>query len=125
MRLSIYALAFSMFMILLLVSCESVKQPKPKAQLLLQYPQPKYKSAPNIFPFDFEYNDWAQLRRTTNTAEGQVATATLPMQTIQLQPDPMPMKEQPQEYAEEKIEIQPMDMSNPYIPFTLNNYNLD
>ena len=64
-------------------------------------------------------------RRTTNTAEGQVATATLPMQTIQLQPDPMPVKEQPQEYAEEKIEIQPMDMSNPYIPFTLNNYNLD
>ena len=64
-------------------------------------------------------------RRTTNTAEGQVATATLPMQTIQLQPDPMPVKEQPQEYAEEKIEIQPMDMSNPYISFTLNNYNLD
>ena len=68
MRLTIYTSAFSMFMILLLVSCESVKQPKPKAQLLLQYPQPKYKSAPNIFPFDFEYNDWAQLKRTTNTA---------------------------------------------------------
>ena len=64
-------------------------------------------------------------RNTTSTTEAQVATATLPMQTIQLQPDPMPMKEQPQEYAEEKIEIQPMDMSNPYIPFTLNNYNLD
>ena len=68
MRLTIYTFAFSIFMILLLVSCESVKQPKPKAQLFLQYPQPKYKSAPNIFPFDFEYNDWAQLKRTTNTA---------------------------------------------------------
>ena len=64
-------------------------------------------------------------RRTTNTTEGQVATATLPMQTISLPADPMPIKEQPQEYAEEKIEIQPMDMSNPYILFTLNNYNLD
>ena len=64
-------------------------------------------------------------RRTTNTAEGQVATATLPMQTIQLQPDPMPIKGQSQDSVEEEIEIQPMDMSNPYIPFTLKNYNLD
>ena len=53
------------------------------------------------------------------------SSAALPMQTISLPADPMPIKEQPQEYAEEKIEIQPMDTPNPYIPFTLNNYNPD
>jgi gliding motility-associated lipoprotein GldD len=50
------------------MGCERVQQPKPNAQLLLQYPEPDYKEAPNIFPFDFEYNDWAELKWVTKTA---------------------------------------------------------
>ena len=68
MRLTIYTFAFSIFMILLLVSCESVQQPKPKAQLRLQYPQPNYKQLPDIYRFDFEYNNWVQLKRIAKTA---------------------------------------------------------
>ena len=50
------------------MGCERVQQPKPNAQLLLQYPEPDYKEAPNIFPFDFEYNDWAELKWVTKIA---------------------------------------------------------
>ena len=102
----------------------SFTQQEPQDQSLNfdQMPLMKYIRAQEQKPKPIDQS--LRRRNTTSTTEAQVATATLPMQTIQLQPDPMPMKEQPQEYAEEKIEIQPMDMSNPYIPFTLNNYNL-
>ena len=103
----------------------SFTQQEPQDQSLNfdQMPLMKYIRAQEQKPKPIDQS--LRRRNTTSTTEAQVATATLPMQTIQLQPDPMPMKEQPQEYAEEKIEIQPMDMSNPYIPFTLKNYNLD
>ena len=52
----------------LLIGCESVQQPKPKAQLRLQYPEPNFKKVPDAYPFDFEYNDWAQLKGVTKTA---------------------------------------------------------
>ena len=68
MRLAKWAVAFILILILPLAGCESVQQPKPKAQLRLQYPQPKYKSAPDNFPFDFEYNNWVQLKGITKTA---------------------------------------------------------
>jgi gliding motility-associated lipoprotein GldD len=68
MRLAKWAVAFILILILPLAGCESVQQPKPKAQLRLQYPQPKYKSTPDNFPFDFEYNNWVQLKGITKTA---------------------------------------------------------
>ena len=52
----------------LLIGCESVQQPKPKAQLRLQYPEPNFKKVPDAYPFYFEYNDWAQLKGVTKTA---------------------------------------------------------
>jgi len=52
----------------LLMGCENVQQPKPKAQLRLQYPEPQYKEAHYSFPFDFEYNEWAELKGVTKTA---------------------------------------------------------
>ena len=99
------------------------QEPQDQSPNFDQMPLMKYIRAQEQKPKPIDQS--LRRRNTTSTTEAQVATATLPMQTIQLQPDPMPVKEQPQEYAEEKIEIQPMDMSNPYIPFTLNNYNLD
>ena len=52
----------------LMVACENVQQPKPKAQLRLQYPQPDYKQLPDTYPFNFEYNNWVQLKRIAKTA---------------------------------------------------------
>ncbi|MEK9604118.1 MAG: gliding motility lipoprotein GldD [Flavobacteriaceae bacterium] len=57
-----------LFMVLLWVGCQSVQQPKPKAQLRLEFPQPQYTSVPNDYPFDFEYNDWVQLKGIDNSA---------------------------------------------------------
>lgn len=68
MRLKKWTVAFLLFLTLPLVHCESVQQPKPQAQLRLHYPQPKYKSIPDNFPFDFEYNDWVELKGITKTA---------------------------------------------------------
>ena len=53
---------------LLALGCEMIPQPKPKAQLRLQYTQPKYASIPNDYSFNFEYNDLAQLKRVTKKA---------------------------------------------------------
>ena len=50
------------------LGCESIKQPKPKAQLRLQYPLPKYSSIPNAYSFNFEYNDWVQLKGVNKKA---------------------------------------------------------
>ena len=48
--------------LILAVGCESIQQPKPKALLRLQYPEPQYSPVPNTYPFDFEYNNWVQLK---------------------------------------------------------------
>jgi gliding motility-associated lipoprotein GldD len=52
----------------LVICCENVQQPKPKAQLRLQYPEPTYKKVPDAFPFNFEYNDWAKLKGIAKNA---------------------------------------------------------
>ena len=52
----------------LALGCEIIQQPKPKAQLRLLYPQPRYTSIPNAYSFNFEYNDWVQLKGLTKKA---------------------------------------------------------
>ena len=46
-----------------MTACDSVQQPKPKAQLRLEYPEPNYKQVLDVYRFDFEYNDLVQLKR--------------------------------------------------------------
>ena len=67
MRVVKWAKAFLLTTIVLLLGCDSVQQPKPKAQLRLQFPEPKYKQVPDTFPFDFEYNDLAELKGIAKT----------------------------------------------------------
>ena len=50
------------------LGCENIQQPKPKAQLRLQYPEPKYASIPNDYSFNFEYNDLVQLKGLNKNA---------------------------------------------------------
>ena len=68
MRVVKWAKAFLLTTILLLLGCDSVQQPKPKAQLRLQYPEPKYKKVPDTFPFDFEHNHLVVLKGIAKTA---------------------------------------------------------
>ena len=68
MRVAKWAKAFLLTTIVLLLGCDSVQQPKPRAQLRLQYPEPKYKQVPDIYPFDFKYNDWVELKGIAKTA---------------------------------------------------------
>ena len=68
MRVAKWAKAFLLTTIVLLLGCDSVQQPKPKAQFRLQYPEPKYKQVPDIYPFDFKYNDWVELKGIAKTA---------------------------------------------------------
>ena len=55
-------LFFSSLLIGLMVGCGGNDQPKPKALLRLQYPEPLYNSIPDQYPFGFEYNRWAILK---------------------------------------------------------------
>jgi len=50
------------------VGCESLQQPKPKALLRLDYPDPSYTPILPSFPFTFEYNSSARLKGLTQTA---------------------------------------------------------
>ena len=68
MRVAKWAKAFLLTTSVFLLGCDSVQQPKPKAQLRLQYPQPNYKQLPDTYRFDFEYNIWVQLKRIAKTA---------------------------------------------------------
>ena len=68
MRVAKRAGMFFLISMALMVACESVQQPKPKAQLRLQYPQPNYKQLPDTYRFDFEYNNWVQLKKIAKTA---------------------------------------------------------
>ncbi len=62
MRLKMQAKTLLLFLGLLVVGCENIQQPKPKALLRLQYPEPHYTLVPNGEPFDFEYNDRVELK---------------------------------------------------------------
>ncbi|NBS19710.1 MAG: gliding motility lipoprotein GldD [Flavobacteriia bacterium] len=55
-------LFFYPLLIGLMVGCGGNDQPKPKALLRLQYPEPLYNSIPDQYPFGFEYNRWAILK---------------------------------------------------------------
>lgn len=46
---------------LLLVSCGEDVKPKPKGELRLEYPQPKYQAFNNNCAYSFEYSDFAQI----------------------------------------------------------------
>ena len=54
--------------LILVLGCQNIQQPKPKAKLRLNYPEPKYTQVPNNFLFDFEYNDWVELKSMAKTA---------------------------------------------------------
>jgi len=62
MRLTNRPWIFLLFMGIFLWSCERIQQPKPKALLRLQFPEPQYTTAPDSYPFEFEYNDWVELK---------------------------------------------------------------
>ncbi len=68
MRIAKWAGIFLGNITILVMGCESLQQPKPKAQLRLQYPEPSYKKIPDTFPFDFEYNDWVKLKGIAKNA---------------------------------------------------------
>ncbi len=68
MRLVMRYIALFIFLVFLGLGCESIQQPKPKAQLRLQYPEPKYASIPNAYSFNFEYNDLVQLKGLNKNA---------------------------------------------------------
>ena len=68
MRIINWALIFFLFLGLFMVSCDRVQQPKPKALLRLQFPEPQYRSAPDFYPFEFEYNDWVELKGKNSNA---------------------------------------------------------
>ena len=68
MRIVKKAGVFFLTSTVLMVACESVQQPKPRAQLRLQYPQPEYKQLPDTYPFNFEFNNLVRLKRIAKTA---------------------------------------------------------
>ena len=49
-------------------SCDGLVQPRPKAMLKLEYPIPEYKKTFNKYAFDFEFNQYAQLKGTNKLA---------------------------------------------------------
>lgn len=68
MRVSKCNWSFLLSLMALMTACDSVQQPKPKAQLRLEYPEPNYKQVPDVYRFDFEYNDLVQLKRIAKKA---------------------------------------------------------
>ncbi|MBT6127069.1 MAG: gliding motility lipoprotein GldD [Flavobacteriaceae bacterium] len=68
MRVSKCTRSFLLSLMALMTTCDSVQQPKPKAQLRLEYPEPNYKQVPDVYRFDFEYNDLVQLKRIAKKA---------------------------------------------------------
>ena len=53
---------------LFLVACDGIVQPRPMAMLRLEYPTPKYKKISDIYPFDFEINQNAILKKSAKIA---------------------------------------------------------
>ena len=54
--------------IFLFLGCSDISIPKPHAMLRLEYPLPNYKKIPKDFPFDFEYNSLASLKKASKQA---------------------------------------------------------
>ena len=54
--------------IFLFLGCSDISIPKPYAMLRLEYPLPNYKKIPKDFPFDFEYNSLASLKKASKQA---------------------------------------------------------
>jgi len=64
----------------LVLGCEEISIPKPQAMLRLEYPLPNYKKISKDFPFIFEYNSLASLKRASKQApniEYKLMEATL------------------------------------------------
>ena len=64
----------------LFLGCEEVSIPKPYAMLRLEYPSPNYEIITNDFPFTFEYNSLATLKKASKQApniEYKLMEATL------------------------------------------------
>lgn len=59
---------FLLISIFFFSSCEDLVQPRPKAMLKLEYPIPEYKKTLNKYAFDFEFNQYAQLKGTNKLA---------------------------------------------------------
>ena len=53
---------------LFLVACNGIVQPKPMAMLRLEYPFPEYKKISDNYPFDFQLNQNAQLKKSPKIA---------------------------------------------------------
>ena len=56
------------FATLFLEACNGFVQPKPIGMLRLEYPIPKYKKISDIYPFDFEINQNAILKKSAKIA---------------------------------------------------------
>ena len=65
---SFKGIRFLGFAILFLEACNGFVQPKPIGMLRLEYPSPKYKKISDIYPFDFEINQNALLKKTAKIA---------------------------------------------------------
>lgn len=50
------------------IGCQDNVQPKPKGELRLEYPKPKYQKYVSDCPFVFEYSDFAQVLPSTKGA---------------------------------------------------------
>ena len=47
----------------LIISCSEINQPKPRAELSLNYPKPEYKKSDAAIQFNYEYNSFAEIRK--------------------------------------------------------------
>ena len=65
---SLKGIRFLGFAILFLEACNGFVQPKPIGMLRLEYPPQKYKKISDIYPFDFEINQNALLKKTAKIA---------------------------------------------------------
>ncbi|MEE3034498.1 MAG: gliding motility lipoprotein GldD [Bacteroidota bacterium] len=62
------------------LACQDMSMPKPNAMLRLKYPTPNYKMISEDFPFTFEYNSLAKIKRGSKEApniEYELMDATL------------------------------------------------
>ena len=53
---------------LFLVACNGIVQPRPMAMLRLEYPFPQYKKISESYPFDFQINQNAKLKKSAKIA---------------------------------------------------------
>ncbi|MDG2371633.1 MAG: gliding motility lipoprotein GldD [Flavobacteriaceae bacterium] len=48
-------------LMVLIISCSEIDQPKPRAELSLNYPRPEYKKSDTEIQFNYEYNSFAKI----------------------------------------------------------------